>query len=296
MDRSALHPKGFTLIELSIVLVIIGLIVGGVLVGQNLIAAAGVRATVAQIEKYNTAASTFREKYGYLPGDIPAVPAIQFGFIARGTTIGKGDGNGVIEAGVFSATNGSGLAGGGGEELVFWVDLSTARLIDGGFSSANFSGNPGSVATGAVLDQYLPQAKLGNGNYIYVFSGGWGNNSGLNSNGVNYYGLSNVFSLGQSNCTTCLISYTLGGSSNPGLTVQQAYSIDQKIDDGLPLTGNVLAAYLSSNNWFWGNKQTNNSAPPLLRRSRPQPRPALTMAATQVIRCNIPSPSVAAAT
>src|ERR1700727_1841102 len=109
---------GFTLIELSIVLVIIGLIVGGILVGQSLIAAAGIRATISQIEKYNTAANTFREKYGYLPGDIPATPAAQFGFIARGTGRGEGDGNGIIEDGA------NGLAGGGAEQLVFWVDLS----------------------------------------------------------------------------------------------------------------------------------------------------------------------------
>ena len=76
--KSAL-TAGFTLIELSVVLVIIGLIVGSVLVGQSLISAAGVRATIAQIEKYNTAANTFREKYGYLPGDIKDPDASSFG-------------------------------------------------------------------------------------------------------------------------------------------------------------------------------------------------------------------------
>lgn len=45
------NQSGFTLIELSIVLVIIGLIVGGVLVGRDLIKAAEVRAQVSQIEK-----------------------------------------------------------------------------------------------------------------------------------------------------------------------------------------------------------------------------------------------------
>ena len=53
----------FTLIEMSIVLVIIGLIVGGVLVGQDLIRAAYVRAQVSQIEKFNTALNTFYGKY-----------------------------------------------------------------------------------------------------------------------------------------------------------------------------------------------------------------------------------------
>lgn len=82
---------------MSIVLVIIGLIVGGVLVGQDLIRAAGVRATISQIEKYNTAVNTFRGKYGALPGDLNASVATQFGFAARGPFAGEGDGNGVIE-------------------------------------------------------------------------------------------------------------------------------------------------------------------------------------------------------
>src|SRR3984885_3925644 len=73
----------FTLIELSIVLVIIGLIVGGVLVGQDLIKAAEIRATVSQIEKYNTAANTFQTKYNALPGDVPAAQAASFGMVAR---------------------------------------------------------------------------------------------------------------------------------------------------------------------------------------------------------------------
>lgn len=50
--------RGFTLIELSIVLVIIGLIVGGVLVGKDLIIASEVRSQIGQIEKYNTAVHT----------------------------------------------------------------------------------------------------------------------------------------------------------------------------------------------------------------------------------------------
>jgi hypothetical protein len=76
------------------VLVIIGLIVGGVLVGQR---AAGVRATISQIEKYNTAANTFYGKYGYLPGDIKDPDASSFGFRSRGQYAGEGDGSGKLE-------------------------------------------------------------------------------------------------------------------------------------------------------------------------------------------------------
>lgn len=77
MPPATTAQRGFTLIELSIRLVIIGLIVGGVLVGRDLIE----RAQISQIEKYNTVVHTFQLKYNALPGDI--ANAAQFGFVAR---------------------------------------------------------------------------------------------------------------------------------------------------------------------------------------------------------------------
>lgn len=93
----SINKIGFTLIEMSIVLVIIGLIIGGILTGQDLINAASIRAQTSQIEKYQTAVHTFQNKYGYLPGDIPNPYASNFGFQTRGTIEGEGDGNGIIE-------------------------------------------------------------------------------------------------------------------------------------------------------------------------------------------------------
>jgi prepilin-type N-terminal cleavage/methylation domain-containing protein len=223
----AVGRRGFTLIELSIVLVVVGLIVGGVLVGQDLIRAAQVRATISQMEKYNTAVNTFYGKYQALPGDMNASAAANYGFIPRGNQQGEGDGNGIIESGGglitgqncgITWTASTSLAS--GETSVFWVDLSQAGLIENGFIAATETGNNGST----VIRNYMPDAQLGGGNYWYVYS----------YRGANYYGLSVV---------TSVAGFPL---SFPGLTVKQAYAIDQKIDDGLPQSGRAVAYYLSN--------------------------------------------------
>jgi prepilin-type N-terminal cleavage/methylation domain-containing protein len=231
------HRQGFTLIELSIVLVIIGLIVGGILLGQTLISAAAVRAQISQIEKYQTAVATFREKYGYLPGDIPAGPAAQFGFAARGTYAGEGDGNGVIE-GIETNASGSnnGTFEGAGETVMFWVDLSAAHLIDGTFNTASATSGLGKALTATSspsISAFLPTAKIDNNQgYVYVYS----------YNGANYFGLAPVYILYSYSGD----GYVTASSNNSGsLTPQQAYAIDTKIDDGMPLTGNVTAVYVA---------------------------------------------------
>jgi len=220
------ETAAFTLIEMSIVLVIIGLVVGGILVGQNLIAAAGVRATISQIEKYQTAVNTFRGKYGCLPGD--CANAAIFGFSARGAFAGEGDGNGVIE-GVSSnaAAKNLGTQETAGETATFWVDLSAANLIEGGLNTASETAVSPALTPSSVpsLDAYLPQAKLGQGNYIYVYS----------YQNVNYFGLSAV---------ATIATWGMGSSLGGGLALRDAYAIDLKTDDGMPLTGAVTATFV----------------------------------------------------
>jgi hypothetical protein len=196
-----------------------------------------VRATISQIEKYNTAANTFREKYNYLPGDIKDPDASNFGFQSRGTCPGQGDGNGIIQGSAPGNCTGPYNFEDSGETVVFWVDLSTAHLIDGGFNAAQthpVSVPPISASTTPNLDAFFPAAKIGRGNYIYVYAGAYYSGSATVLSGYNYYGLSAI--------TQVIYDHT----SSPALTVQEAYAIDSKIDDGFPQTGRVTATYLNA--------------------------------------------------
>ncbi len=236
------HHRGFTLIELSIVLVIIALVVGGILVGQDLIRGSAARAQMAQVESYSTAAHVFRGKYGYLPGDIKDPEASNLGFAGRGQYAGQGDGNGLLEANYVNAAGFNyGTKGGEGETSMFWVDLSVAKLIDGSFGTASAITVPASSVSGTGIQLYMPPAKIGNGNYVYVWSGGWNSLGPGTGNGVNYFGLSAITMI-----------EGIGGSvgrldGSPKLTVMQAYSIDKKMDDGYPQTGRVIALYVNGN-------------------------------------------------
>lgn len=216
--------KGFTLIELSIVIVIIGLIIGGVLIGRDLIAAAGIRSQVTQIEKYNATVNTFRTKYGGIPGDLTRTEAAGFGlyYITYGPYIGNpgyGDNNGVINARVAGGTY---LAG---EPFMFWRQLSDAQMIDGAFGSLlNTAAECGTA--GATADNFLPASKIGK-SYIEANSPG---------NRINYFLIYNL---------TAISSCGVGGGGHStnanALTAQEAYAIDSKIDDGLPGSGTVIA-------------------------------------------------------
>jgi prepilin-type N-terminal cleavage/methylation domain-containing protein len=246
-DRSA----GFTLIELTIVLVIIGLIIGGVLVGRDLIRSAEINGTVAQIRKYSTAARVFQEKYGYLPGDIPNPDAGRYGFLTRGAYAGQGDGNGSLEG---AWASGSGLnrqVFKAGENAMFWADLSKAKLIDGSFTTANPSTRDSNTVTAATtpsLSSYMPAARLKGGNYICVYapitnaSGTWF------PSGPNYFGLWAITSLtgnGEATATPRL-----------ALSVAQAYGMDTKMDDGLPQTGRARAQFVGVNSILWASGDT----------------------------------------
>lgn len=89
--RIIASKSAFTLVELSIVLVIIGLIVGGVVAGAEMIEGAKRRAVVSEMKAIELSIHSFRLKYGQIPGDFKSAQTF-FG----STNICNGDGDGVF--------------------------------------------------------------------------------------------------------------------------------------------------------------------------------------------------------
>ncbi len=215
---------GFTLVELSIVLVIIGLIMGGIMTGKDLIQAATIRSQVAQIQGYSAAIKNFKDKYGKLPGDIYPSIATGFGFVTRSGLDDHGDGDGKITGGC----DAQGKIG--CENALLWRDLSEAKMIKDVFNTAidDFV-----TAPAGTIGDYLPVAKL-KGNFIEVSYYPTGPNltdGGRVGNVMKMRGVSSI-AVGVDS-----IAYIM--------SPQDTMSIDSKLDDGKPLSGEVFV-----NPWF----------------------------------------------
>jgi prepilin-type N-terminal cleavage/methylation domain-containing protein len=114
--KSLKNQDGFTLVEIAIVMVIIGLLIGGVLKGQAMVQNAKVKRVVKQGDELRAAIMTFYDKYGVYPGDenIAAIPP-------NGAD-GEGNGNGQIA---------------GNERFEVFNDLGLASLISGTYNGTS---------------------------------------------------------------------------------------------------------------------------------------------------------------
>lgn len=211
--RNERKEKGFSLVELAIVLVIIGLIISSVLVGQDIIRAAELRSISKQMTDFKTAVQTFATRFdNALPGDIQSANATGFGIDVTDCDggEGEGDGDGLIES--------AGVAGGrvtfDGEVSCFWAQLSEQNMVQGTYDGYDDAG----ATANDILGLNMPEVRSR--------ASGWG----AYTNGVDNF----------------LVAGVTGGEDDDDYhTVatfrpQDARDIDKKLDDGLPLTGIVL--------------------------------------------------------
>jgi prepilin-type N-terminal cleavage/methylation domain-containing protein len=107
--------RGFTLVELAIVLVIIGIILGAVLKGQEIIFNAKVKRLQSQIKEMVAALYTYYDKYGYFPGDDPTA--------SSRWSVPSGNGDGYIGGAYCDAYP--------EESCLLWQHLRFANIISG---------------------------------------------------------------------------------------------------------------------------------------------------------------------
>lgn len=110
---------GFTLIEIAIVLLIIGVLVAGIMRGQELLTAARVRGVIQEMDGLRTAYFAFQDRYQFPPGDYPNATGTLVGVsLACGVAANPGNGNGNRQ--VESAE---------GEHILVWDHLSKANFL-----------------------------------------------------------------------------------------------------------------------------------------------------------------------
>jgi prepilin-type N-terminal cleavage/methylation domain-containing protein len=233
--------SGFSLVELSIVLVIVGLLVGGIMTGKNLIRASELRSVAADAGRYRTAVELFREQYASLPGDMYDATSY-WGTMSSGTCpnatggVGtetcNGNGDGVL--------SGASAAGRAGERFTFWQHLANAGIIEGGYPGLAGPAGGEDVEVG----KNTPGSKLGLAGWSVVYFLDRTGPTAVHFAGK--YGNVIVFGMATDDDFT----------DNPAITGAEMKRIDDKIDDGTPGQGRMV----SFNNSFRSGCVTSNDA------------------------------------
>lgn len=222
--------KGYTLLELSIALVIVALLAGGVTVGINLSRQAALRSVVQDIKSYSTSLNLFMNKYRSMPGDMRN--ATSYWGVAGGNGADQacretfsttpatcnGDGDGLITNG------GDGSSPDMNEMYRAWQQLANAGLVNGIYSGVATNGTEiGKTWTAGVN---IPVSRISGGGYVLIYR-----NTPM--------GVVNEYAIKATGIGFAIFSPTIQQGAFPLLTSSEAYTIDQKIDDGLPGQGHT---------------------------------------------------------
>jgi prepilin-type N-terminal cleavage/methylation domain-containing protein len=215
--------SAFSLIELSIVLIIIGLLIAGVTGGASLIKSSELRSAMGEARGYSVAVNAFYTQFNELPGDfdtgVIAVPNVT----TPTNTLAFGNGNGQIEFCGTGCVTGVGDST-GSEGSIAWHHLAAIGAIE---TAPDFVG--GGTAVQTVGTNY-PASK--------IKSAGWGfdynSDADIQQNVVVLTRSTTVVGTPGANSLVNGTPMSVGA-----LNPTDALSIDSKIDDGAPTTGRV---------------------------------------------------------
>lgn len=226
--QQQMRIAGFTLVEMSVVIVIIGLIVGGVSFGNNMINRAKLGAVIAQIQEFKAGYDAFGSKYMGIPGDLSNA-SVYWGddclHVNAGTSDLSGcDGNGNLEYDF----SGSTIAD-RGDPYRFFRHLQLANMIDGDFLG---HGRDSAGDSTAEIGTNVPTSKLGGAWFVRT-------TQPQNATFIGY----TTSSLGSNSRHNFLQLADIDDSPTESfIDVDDMRSIDRKIDDDKPGFGKVLAA------------------------------------------------------
>ena len=231
MSQADARQRGFTLIEMSIVLVIIGLIIGGILKGQELIESARIKNVINQIDIVRTATNAFQDRFNSLPGDYNQP-------IITSAPVGNQDGI-IAVSGVTAAYASTGAIAGAAKnagELQFFFDqLIAANLLGGGAMIKSGGTAPTNFAGGANPSPFPSSAYPQSGLSI-----AYGTHSG------------DTAANPEAKTTNWLIMSKWGTtiiqtSATAIVSPSRAFQLDAKYDDGTPLGGNIRSLGATTN-------------------------------------------------
>jgi prepilin-type N-terminal cleavage/methylation domain-containing protein len=132
---------GFTLVEIAIVLVIIGLLLGGILKGQEMITQAKIKNVVNDFNGITAAVNSYRDRYRAMPGD-------DLGAAGRWTGAVSGNGDGVIQ-GLYGAPSAASYTQ-AMESNLFWWHLRLAGFVAGATTGQAAGQQPSNAANGIM--------------------------------------------------------------------------------------------------------------------------------------------------
>jgi prepilin-type N-terminal cleavage/methylation domain-containing protein len=221
--------QGFTLVELSIVIIIVGFLIAGISAGTSLIKQAKLSNAISQLSQYQTAFNTFRMKYSAVPGDMMHATDLfpNCADLVGYSWVCNGNGNGVIE---FGKDSGAGLF-----EL---EPIFASRLLYlAGLINTGGTVSVDSAAGAKIQDPYFPKTSLGS--YLYI--------AGVNQFGDIINGTTPPTGWDKENVLYQLMcenmSYACDSSGKVGINPEDAFSIERKIDDGtVDASGNFTGA------------------------------------------------------